>query len=478
MLAAGLKSQVGAVRGRGVDQDVAMSTPPDPLDEAALDLRLRALEDAGVRLVVGSVVNASGLTLAKGVPVERLRAFCEAGMGAAPVWDVFTLDGGIAFTDAITAVGDRRLRIDPRALRVFAPGRAWAPATIHEQDGTPAGACTRSLLQTVERRLADAGLTALVGHELELVLVQPDGSPLVGSAWTPYGLTGLLDQSELVEDLVTSAAAAGLGLEQVHAEYGRNQFEFSLPPAGPVEAADRVVLAKIVVGTVARRHGFRASFSPVPFAGSVGNGAHQHVSLSRDGVPLFAGGPGPHGLTDEGGAAIGGIVGGLADVQGFLTGSVLSGSRLAPGSWSGAFVGWGRENRETAVRFLAGGPANPHGANVEVKIIDPSANVYLASAAVLALALDGVSSGATLPAETAADPSQLSAAERRAAGLQLLSADPRQIIDTLDASALARRLLGDPVVGVTVAVRRLEQATFADVEPAELAERLRLTWSV
>ena len=221
----------------------------------------------------------------------------------------------------------------------------------------------------------------------------------------------------------------------------------------------------------------RASFSPTPFPGQVGSGAHQHLSMTRDGTPLLGGGSGPHGLTAEGGAAIGGLVGGLAEVQGFLTGSVLSGARLSPGGWAGAFRCWGTENREAAVRYLAAGAGNPYGANVEVKIIDPSACVYLASAAVLALALDGIDRGADLPTEDATDPSTVPEADRAAAGLEVLPSDQAVIIDALDRSDLARRLLGDPVVDATVAVRRLEHETFADVPLDEVAARLRLVWS-
>jgi glutamine synthetase len=59
------------------------------------------------------------------------------------------------------------------------------------------------------------------------------------------------------------------------------------------------------------------------------------------------------------------------------------------------------------VRYLAGGPSNPLGANVEVKVIDPSANPYLATAAILGLALDGIERKLPLPPETTVDPARL-----------------------------------------------------------------------
>ncbi|SER13058.1 type I glutamate--ammonia ligase [Microlunatus flavus] len=435
------------------------------------------LEAAGVRTVLGTMVNAGGLVLAKIVPLGRLDAFATSGVGAAPVWDVYTADGAIAFTDSITAVGDRRLRVDPEALALLDGGLAWGPLDLVTQDGSPAPSCPRTTLRRVTDRLAAAGLEARVGHELELVLVQPDGSALETGSWVPYGATGLLDHAALVDDLVSALTRAGVPPEQVHAEYGRQQLELSLPPADPVRAADSVVLARVVIGQVTRRHGVRASFSPTPFPGSVGSGAHQHLSLTRDGVPLLSGGTGPHGLTAEGGSVIGALVAGLPEAQGLLGGSVLSGSRLAPGGWSGAFRCWGTENREAAVRYLEARAGNPHGANVEVKIIDPSACVYLASAVLLALALDGVERGADLPAEVVDDPSTVPEAGRAAAGLEVLPTDLDVVLDALDDSALVRRLLGDAVVDATVAVHRLERRTFAGLAVEDVAARLRLAWS-
>ena len=71
-----------------------------------------------------------------------------------------------------------------------------------------------------------------------------------------------------------------------------------------------------------------ASFSPVPFPGAVGSGAHQHFSLSREGVSLFSGGGRADGLHEAGAQAIAGILAHLTQAQGVLTGSVLSGIRL------------------------------------------------------------------------------------------------------------------------------------------------------
>lgn len=433
------------------------------------------LESAGVVSLIGTVVNAAGLTHAKTVPLNRTGAFANPGLGASPVWHVFTIDkAGIAVGGAIGVVGDQRIRIDTEALRILGDGLAWAPGSFFDQDGVPDPFCGRGTLARIEERLASAGLTALVGHEMEFVLVGPDGAALPSDLWAQYGLAGVLEFEGFIRDVTETATIAGVDIEQLHPEYGANQFEISLSPTSPVAAADQLIAARIVVARAARKHGLRVSMSPVPFAGSVGSGAHQHFSLRHDGVPLFSGGQGAQGMRPAGEAAVAGLLAGLSEAQAVLCGSILSGLRLQPGSWSGAGICWGTENREAAVRFLLGGPGNPHGANVEVKVVDPSANPYLATAAILGLALDGIERELPLPAEVPVDPSTLPADRR----IELLSTSQRVSIDALAESALLRGILGDAAVDSIVAVRRYEHDHFGELSPEELADEFRLSWSM
>ncbi|HYR13743.1 MAG TPA: glutamine synthetase, partial [Mycobacterium sp.] len=195
-------------------------------------------------------------------------------------------------------------------------------------------------------------------------------------------------------------------------------------------------------------------------------------------TPLFSDGSGAAGMTSDGESAVAGLLAGLAGAQGILCGSVLSGLRMQPGHWSGAYVCWGTENREAAVRFLMGGPSNPHGANVEVKVIDPSANPYYATAAILGLALDGIERSLPLPPETTVDPAKLTDDQRKQAGIKLLASSQAEALDALDQSALLRGILGDEPVDAVIAVRRYEQENFSHLSPDELAEKFRLAWSV
>ncbi|MCW2690176.1 MAG: glutamine synthetase, catalytic region, partial [Mycobacterium sp.] len=166
-----------------------------------------------------------------------------------------------------------------------------------------------------------------------------------------------------------------------------------------------------------------------------------------------------------------GVLDSLPDLLGVYAGSVLSSSRLKPGNWAGASACWGLENREAAVRFVAATPGNPHGANAELKLIDPSANPYLAVAAFLGSALRGIDSGATLPDEVPDDPSHATVAPPP------LPTGQRVAIDALESSAKAADLLGPAVIEGLTAVRRHELSTYGERPATETCQALRLAWS-
>ena len=448
-----------------------MPVRSDVGDDADFAGRVAELRAAGVELVGGSVTDLAGVTRAKYVPLHRVGAFQRSGMGVSPSWSVFCVDSGIAFTPSIGVVGDLRIRIDPSELRHVDAGVAWAPGNLHDQQGSPAPLCARSLLARTEEAVAERGLTARVGAELECTMLGLDGNHASAEPWSPYSMRTSLERSAFLVDLTVAAERAGLSIEQLHTEYGHDQLEVSLAPTTPVAAADAVVLARIVIGRAAARHGLKISFSPVPFDGESGNGAHLHLSLADDSGPLFSGGDGPHGIRPSGQSAIAGVLESLPDLLGVYAGSVVSPLRLKPGNWAGAAACWGLENREAAVRYIAATPGNPHGANAELKLIDPSANPYLAVTAFLGSALRGMDRGLELPAEVTDDPSQASDAPPP------LATDQRSVIEALEASSTAEELLTPAVIEGLVAVRRHELTTYGDRPPAETTQALRLAWS-
>src|SRR6266511_2335241 len=300
------------------------------LSAADATTRTSSLREKGARILRGTFVDSAGVLRAKQVPIERAPVFHSPGLGASPVWVIFCADDGIVFTPNFGVVGDMRLRADLDAAVSLADGSAWAPTELADQDGQPLAFCPRGTLRRQQAAAEADGLEILAATEIEFVAFDATGARVAGRGGPAYGLAPLLEHAAFVDD--------------VHRDF--DHAELSVAPAAPLQAADANVLARVLLCRAGRRHGLRLSFCPRPLASGVGNGAHVHLSFRRAGAPLLSGGPGPHGLTEDGAAVMGGLVRWLPEVIGALAPSLLSGLRLQPAHWSGAFACWGLENRE------------------------------------------------------------------------------------------------------------------------------------
>ncbi|EAP99483.1 GlnA3 [Janibacter sp. HTCC2649] len=442
--------------------------------QSTLTDRAEHLRGLGARTLTGVVSDTGGVLRAKTVPAARIESFARSGMGASLTWPVFCVDNAVAVTEALGVVGDLRLAADLDAAVVLDQGFGWAPCDVRDQEGARSPLCWRDVTRRSVKRLAALGISALVGHEMEFTFFTEAGDVLGASGWAAYGLAPHSELSEVLTQICERLSAAGVPVEQIHAEYGQGQYELSLPPLEPLRSADAVLLARTVIGRVGREHGLRASFSPVPFEGAAGNGAHLHTSFARDGSPLLAGGPGPRGMHLEAASAIAGIVANLPGAMTVMAGTVVSGERMAPGHWSGAHACWGHENREAAVRLLAANNGNPHGANVEVKCVDAGANPYLATGIVLGLAAHGIERSLTLSPEVTGDPAALSDADKVRGGVVQLQADRALQLKDFRASGPVGDILGPELSAALEAVRTHELTAYEGQDARTLT---RYLWS-
>lgn len=433
-------------------------------------------------LLLGSYVDMGGVARSKSVPVGRRASFARSGMGASPSWAAFCPDDQIAFTPDIGVSGDLRLRIDDDSIRPVSATTLWGPTMMETQEGEPR-LSPRTCTAEVEAAAEAAGYHALVGSECEFYLLnadEVDGLEADGDAargWHAYGVDAFLAQERFAVSLLESAERAGLVIEQIHCEYGLHQYEVSIAPETPLAAADSAVLLRILIKYAAKQHGFVASFSPKPFAELSGSGAHLHLSLARrDGSPVLSGGDGPHGLSLEGQQMIAGIQSAVVELTAVYAGSPVSPLRLAPHSWAGAAVCWGLENREAALRLCAATKGNPHGASIELKMVDPSANPYLAIAVLIGSALRGIRDGYALAAEVPDNPENLDAEARTAAHMEIVPRDPLVVTQAFERSSLAKDVLGSEVTSAILAVRNLMTTSYSDIHPATLCRRFRTTW--
>ncbi|MEV8436578.1 glutamine synthetase family protein [Actinosynnema sp. NPDC051121] len=408
-------------------------------------------------------VDHSGITRVKSVPLAGLPRAAADGVGASPVFDAFLLDDTIVTgRHAGGPVGDLRLRPDLDRLTVLAgqPGWAWAPADRFDQQGEPHAQDERGLARAVADRLTVHGYEVQAGFEVEWVVGQADTDEFRPAATGPaYGHARQVELSDYAADLLSALAEQDVEVLQFHPEYAPGQFELSTTPEDPVHAADTSVLVRETIRAITLRHGMRPSFSPKVTADGVGNGGHLHLSLWRDGRNLFDGGEGWFGLTDDAEAFAAGVLRRLPALCAIGVPSVAGYLRLVPRHWAGAFAVWGLENREAALRLVAG-------RDLEVKCYDLTANPYLAVAATMAAGLAGIVDRARLPEPVGVDPAALPDAERLPTCLE-------EAVAAFEADEVLTEAFGAEFAATIVDVRRGEIARFAHCSPEEVAALTR-----
>jgi glutamine synthetase len=424
-------------------------------------------------------VDPSAIVRVKCVSIERFPDVAATGVGLSTLFnaamsnDHFALHPG--YIDGPT--GDIRLRPDPDATVPLAamPGWGWAAVDQYTQDGERWAACPRWFVRRMVDDLSKLGLSVKAALELEFCVgIDNDQGDFEPAHQGPgYSDIALVANHEFAGDLMGAMESQGLGLQQFHPEYADGQFELSIAPRDPVTAADAGVLVRQTVRAVAKRHGWQATFAP-RVLGETGNGAHVHLSLWEGDRNLLADGDGPAGMEERGEAFVAGILHELPAIVAITAPSVLSYARLQPRHWAGAMQCWGTENREAALRFVAGAAATgSRAANVEVKPVDATANGYLALGAILASGLEGLRSGNRLPPSTEEDPLELAEQEAEARGVRQLPASLPEAAEQLSRSRVLREAMGDFLFETFLATRRGEQEQYAELDEDELVRRLR-----
>jgi glutamine synthetase len=424
-----------------------------------------------VTAVAVTWVDTAGITRVKAVPLARLEHAAAWGIGMSPVFDAFLLD------DSITSgrfaggpVGDLRLHPDLDRLTVLPvlPGWAWAPADRYDQEGMRHPLDARGLARRETERLAADGLAVRASFEVEWAVSKGDGDDFAPACAGPaYGMTRLTELSGYVREVVEALSAAGVAVEQIHPEYAAGQYEVSVAAEDPVGAADTAVLVRETIRAVSLGHGLRATFSPKVLADGVGNGAHVHLSLWRDGMNLMSGGDGRFGLTAAGEAFAAGILSRLPALLAIGAPSVASYLRLIPSHWAGAYACWGLENREAALRFVTGAVGDrAQAANLEVKCFDAAANPYLAIATLLVAGRAGLAEGGVLPEPVDVDPATLE-------GIPPLPSSLAAAVEAFENDSALRDAFGEALIDTVAVVRRGEIEIFDGASPEEIAARTR-----
>lgn len=195
--------------------------------------------------------------------------------------------------------------------------------------------------------------------------------------------------SDLRNEMMQTLIDSGVDVEgHHHAMATAGQAQIDVKYSSLVDIADTVMTLKYIVKNVARRNGRTVTFMPKPIVGDHGSSLHVHFSLWKSGDPLFAG-HGYAGLSDVGLHAIGGILKHSPALLALTNPTTNSYKRLAPGFEAPINLAYSQRNRTAACRIPMSS-TSPKSKRIEFRCPDPSCNPYLAFAAILMAAIDGI----------------------------------------------------------------------------------------
>jgi len=194
---------------------------------------------------------------------------------------------------------------------------------------------------------------------------------------------------DIRNEMMLTMIQAGIDVEAQHHEVATaGQCEIDMRFQELVRMADQMCLYKYIVRNVARRHGKTVTFMPKPLYGDNGSGMHTHISLWKEGHPLFAG-SGYAGLSEMALHAMGGILRHAPALLSITNPTTNSYKRLVPGYEAPVNLAYSQRNRSASCRIPMYS-ASPKTKRIEFRCPDPTCNPYLAFAAILLAAIDGI----------------------------------------------------------------------------------------
>jgi glutamine synthetase len=429
------------------------------MDTKVLLARVKA---DNVKFISYQFTDVIGAVKSVDAPVKQLESALEDG-----VW----FDGSSVEGFARIQESDMRLVIDPDTYAVL----PWSPVDarrarlfcdIFTPDNKPFDGDPRGVLKRMLAKVSERGWTYNVGPEPEFFLFRKNGGE--GVHPVPHDIGSYFDFSaddEAVRvrtELMDALSIMGLEIEVGHHEVAIGQHEIDFRFADALRTADNVLTLKYTVKAIAAKHELIASFMPKPVFGINGSGMHCHQSIfNKRGKNLFYDAHNEYHLSP---LAFGFIAGQLKHARALaaiVAPTVNSYKRLVPGYEAPVYIGWAQINRSALIRIPHFTEGRIKAMRAELRFPDPSANPYLAFAAILAAALDGIDGKLTPPAPlNNINVYHLDEKARAKLGISSLPGSLAEALGELEKDKVIRAALGENVYEAFVRAKRAEWDEF------------------
>ncbi|KRK11305.1 glutamine synthetase [Ligilactobacillus pobuzihii E100301 = KCTC 13174] len=352
------------------------------------DIR-RIVKDENVQFLRLMFTDLYGTIKNVEVPVSQLDKLLDNKL----MFDGSSIDGFVRIEES-----DMWLYPDLSTWTIFPWGSEYGKIAgvvceVYNSDRTPFMGDPRNNLIRILSEMRELGFTDFnIGTEPEFFLFKLNPT-------THEPTTNLNDQGSYFDlapvdlgencrrEIVLELERLGFDVEASHHEVAPGQHEVDFKYADALHAADNIQLFKLVVKTVARKHGLHATFMPKPLSSINGSGMHVNMSLFGKDGNIFYDESTESKLSQDAMYFLGGL---LEHARGFtaITNPIVNSyKRLVPGYEAPVYVAWSGHNRSPLVRVPVARGASTR---LELRSVDSTANPYLAIAAILEAGLDGL----------------------------------------------------------------------------------------
>lgn len=334
--------------------------------------------------------------------------------------------------------------------------------SVHNVDGTPFAGDPRNNLQRVLAEMREFGYSDFdIGFEAEFHLFKLNEN----GNWTTeacdhasyFDMTDSDEGAKCRREIVETLEDMDFEVEAAHHEVGNGQQEIDFKFDDALTTADRVQLFKLVVRTVAKKHGLCATFMAKPLQGEAGNGMHTNMSLFQGDKNVFYDAAAENGLSDTALYFLNGILTHARAITAVGNPTVNSYKRLIPGFEAPVYISWSLKNRSPLVRIPSAGELTTR---LELRSADPTANPYLLLAATLKAGLDGIKQAKMPMPPISGNVFEMTETERLAAGIQPLPSTLHNAIKAFKEDKLIQEALGEHLTRRFIESKELEWAKY------------------
>ncbi|MEB7388846.1 MULTISPECIES: type I glutamate--ammonia ligase [Aerococcus] len=388
------------------------------------------------------------------IPVSQLDKALDNEMA----FDGSSIDGFVRIEEA-----DMKLHPDLNTWTVFPWGSddrkvAILICDIYTTDDEPFAGDPRGNLRRMVEKLDDLGFSAFnLGPEPEFFLFKlaEDGNPTtrVNDVGGYFDVAPVDLGENCRREIVLILEDLGFEVEASHHEVAIGQHEIDFKYTDVVDACDKIQLFKLIVKTVARKYNLHATFMPKPIYGINGSGMHCNMSLFKGSENVFFDADSETQLSETAMQFIAGVLEHAKAITAVANPIVNSYKRLVSGYEAPVNIAWSTRNRSPLIRIPA---ARGKSTRVELRSVDPTANPYLALAAILGAGLKGIEDEMVAPAPISRNVYKMTADELVNGGIDKLPSSLSRALDELEIDSVVQDALGAHITANFISSKRIE----------------------